>query len=485
MRVIVIGIDGACLELISPWIEEGSLPTISRMKKEGVFGRLESCLPPVTFPNWKCYSTGKNPGKFGVFWFEKVDLKNRRISIPNSSSFKSKELWDYLGERDIKVGIINMPSTYPPKKVNGILISGAPDAIEKNSTYPSDLERLLSSEFGYKIHPPTILSNREDCQNNIDRILDLIRKRFEILNLLIDDEEVKFLHMTIFYINVLHHFLWNHDLVKRAWIEIDKQIATSISKVRELNEKFNIMIMSDHGMNPIENVFYINTWLENEGYLFHKRSIYDFVNKIGFSRERVNKMINRLRVNRSLRRRFIPDILRSIIPDEEGKISEKAKETKIDWKRTTALASGQGPIYVNVIETGPRYERIRNELKSKLQNIKSPFNNSKVIKKVYKREEIYSGRYLRQSPDLIMSSNTNCHIDGSLGIRRILGKPTKWLADNKQGGLFIFWGSDIKKGEEIHGAKILDLAPTILYMFNVAIPEDMDGRPLKEIFEHA
>ena len=63
MKAIVIGLDGASFKLIKPWIEEGVLPNIRKVIEKGVYGDMRSCLPPVTAPNWKCYSTEKNPGE--------------------------------------------------------------------------------------------------------------------------------------------------------------------------------------------------------------------------------------------------------------------------------------------------------------------------------------------------------------------------------------------------------------------------------------
>ena len=51
-------------------------------------------------------------------------------------------------------------------------------------------------------------------------------------------------------------------------------------------------------------------------------------------------------------------------------------------------------------------------------------------------------------------------------------------------GIFIACGPDIKDtGENIGRARIIDLAPTILHMFNLEIPEDMDGKVLTNIFK--
>ena len=110
INMLVIGIDGACWPLIIKMIDAGELPNIKNLRENGVWGDMKSCIPPITYPAWKCYSTGKNPGKLGVFWWEYLDIEKQRSIIPNSQSFNSKEVWDYLNEYNIKTGIIGMPT---------------------------------------------------------------------------------------------------------------------------------------------------------------------------------------------------------------------------------------------------------------------------------------------------------------------------------------------------------------------------------------
>jgi predicted AlkP superfamily phosphohydrolase/phosphomutase len=113
MKTVVVGLDGAAFELIDPWIGEGALPNIARIKREGVWGDMRSVLPPVTSPNWKCYSTGKNPGKIGIFWWENIDWHNRKVYYPVARKLENKEIWDYMGEAGMKVGVLGMPQRKP------------------------------------------------------------------------------------------------------------------------------------------------------------------------------------------------------------------------------------------------------------------------------------------------------------------------------------------------------------------------------------
>ena len=148
-KVIVIGLDGATWDLIKLWADKGVLSTLKYLMTNGSFGISESIVPHYTFPNWKCISTGKNPGKLGVYSWMKVDFRKERI-IPNvSKDFKSNEIWDLLSDKNLPCGVIGMPTTYPPKKLEKGFIVSEMNPFDYNFTYPKELEEELKSQFNY------------------------------------------------------------------------------------------------------------------------------------------------------------------------------------------------------------------------------------------------------------------------------------------------------------------------------------------------
>ena len=484
MKTLVIGLDGASFNLIDPWINQGELPNLKEIKQNGVWGDMKSCLPPVTSPNWKCYSTGKNPGKIGIFWWENIDPKNKKFYFPRHRIYKNKELWDYIGEKEKKVGILNMPTTYPPKKVNGFMVSGAPDAENEEFAYPNDLEHYLKKNYNYKIRPES--SVLEKSEKYVQEILEIIENRFEVAKDLLEKENLDFLHVTIFYINMLHHYFWNNEYVKNGWKLIDKKIGELIKK-----EKYNVIIMSDHGSNEVELIFNISTWLEREGYLKIKIKLTNFLYKLGIKREKLSRLVHILHIEKILRK-IVPRKIISITPRKDGKIRGQDKSYIVNWNKTKVLPSSHGPIYVNLDKNTREYENFVNELIKKLDNVKNPLTSKKVVNKVYKKEEIYSGEYLKEAPDLIIDPAKGVRISDHTGKKDIFEIPKKlnspksprsWRAENKKTGLFMAYGPDIKNNKKIDDVSILDLAPTILHMFNISIPNDMDGKVLKEILK--
>lgn len=465
-KTIVVGIDGAHFELINQWLEGGELPNIKRCIEEGCYADLEVCLPPVTSPNWKCYSTGKNPGKLGIFWWENIDKKNKRVYYPEDRKNKHKEIWDYLSESGQKVFVIGTPTTYPPKEISGIMISGGGDALEKNFTYPPELEGELKEKYDYRVHPKhKIALEEKEAAEEMQELIDL---RFKVTKNYMQKDGFDFVQITTFYSNMIQHFLWNSEETKKAWKIMDDHIGDFLEM-----EDYNLIIMSDHGSNKIETAFNINTWLHEEGYLKYnfKYRFTKFLGKMGVNRQNVGKILSKLNLIEPLKK-ILPKKIDLTLPSETGEIKREGKSDKIDWERSDAIASGQGPIYI-------LNEEVKDEIKEKLSKIRGP-NGKKVLRNIYEKEEIYSGEYMDEAPDLIMDQEKGVHILGGIGKKDVFGFGEKWKAENKKYGLFIAHGPDIKQKGKIENISILDLAPTILVINGIKKPLSMDGNVLTE-----
>lgn len=465
-RTIVVGIDGAHFEMIDPWIRDGGLTNIKSLIKEGVSSDLRSCLPPVTSPNWKCYSSGLNPGKLGIYWWENIDVANQRVYYPESRKSHPNELWDYLSRAGYFVCSVGTPLTYPPKEVNGILVAGGPDCPDKGYTHPPELEAELRSEYGYRVHPDvSISSNREEAAKDIH---DLLETRFEAGLALMADQEFDFVQLTTFYINVLQHHFWNDEPTKRGWEIIDHYVG----EIRDRNPDANIVLMSDHGANKLDVVFNVNTLLAEHSYLAYRwrYRVLAALSKLGVTRQNIRAITDRLGIT-SILKRTIPGSAIETVPFDSAEIKQEAKTEHVDWRRSRAIASGQGPVYAIDPAAVP-------ELESELAQMED-FEGSPLFENVYYRDEIYDGEYLDEAPDLILDQMPNVHIRGSIGRDAVFEKPsdTGWRAENKKIGLFVGAGPDID-GPVPEQISILDLCPTILKLYDVDRPAKLDGEAL-------
>lgn len=462
---IVLGLDGANWALLEPWIESGRLPNIEALREEGVWTDMESVLPPVTCPNWRAYSTGKNPGKLGVFWWEKIDTEARTLTTPNSRSFKSVDYWDYLNDEGLDAGVVNLPMTYPPFEMDAYMVAGGPGSDQREYTHPPELGDRLD-ENGYRLHPETPVTSKDD-RTAAAALVDLIDDRLETFRRLLDEETVDVAHCTVFYINVLQHFFWRGDPTRRAWQVIDEHVGA----LRDEYPDATLVLMSDHGCKDVDTVFYVNSWLEETGYLTTKTDTSDVLSGTGFNKKQLSRLAHRLGVH-GLVTRLAPAWLTASIPEDEEGFKREQKLEKVDWGESAAIASGQGLVYV--IDDDPdTVDQLVSDLEALTDDAGRP-----IAREVFTREEAYSGPYTGEAPEIVFDQRPGVHTSGAIGSNPVFTGVGTWEAENVRTGLFLADGPAVEADSLDETVSILDVAPTVLQSVGCAIPTDMDGRVL-------
>jgi len=486
VKVLVIGLDGGTWNIIEPMVKAGKLPTIAKLMGEGCYGDLESSLPSVTYPAWKCYSTGKNPGKLGVYYFMGVDIKMRKVVVFKSTSFKSKELWDYLSQNNITCGVIGMPSTYPPKKIEGFMVSEFVTE-DVGFTYPRELETELKNKFNYSFEKTESHNASKDFL--VNESVNLIKQRFRAAHYLIDKYNPLLFHLTIFHTDNLQHVFWKHmekndkkygKVIDKVWTLLDTEISKLLAHFKD--DDLYTFIISDHGSTSIKAIFDITQYLINKKYLYVNYR-YAFLNLI-------YNLVELARIRPALI--SIMEKVKNLpffkdTPSNALTIHKSILETPIDWNRSKIIPLDDGPVYLNlnIIRTKEAYNKTREELIDQISEIKNPKTGEKMVKEIFKKEEIYSGDCLDEAPDLLILPNEGYDIHHPVGNRKIwnFNPKGKRFATHKLHGILIIHGKDIRKDTKIPDAKIYDITPTILHIFNLPIPSDLDGKVLKEAFK--
>jgi predicted AlkP superfamily phosphohydrolase/phosphomutase len=482
MTTIAIGLDGANWEMLGGWLDEGRLPNLAELIETGIGGTSESVLPPLTVPNWKCYATGKNPGKLDVFRFDRIDTENREHVFHDATDFKSPELWDYLTDEGQTAGVVNKPSTYPPKEIDGFVVAGGPDASEREYrslsegfASPPEIEEFLVEELDYRVHPSPMISPTETGEAEIEAILDLIDLRFEAAEALLDREDPDFLHLTVFYSMALQHYFFREEPVRRAWERIDEWLG------RFADRGDDLLILSDHGTWQVETVFYVNVWLEQEGYLVTERSVDHWLRRAGVTRERALAVAKRLGITEALSA-VVPERIQKLLPWEEGLKRERVLAA-VDWEETTAIASNQGPVYLAVEDPDER-ARLREELIEKLSTVTHPETGDPLIADAHRGDHYYYGPYTDNAPDILLDQGENVHVSDAIGPSSWYSASGVWEGGNMPDGIFLFSGPSFREEGLSQSARIVDLAPTLLHAMGLPVPEDMDGRVL-DVFDSA
>lgn len=494
-RVLVIGLDGATFDLLLPWMEEGRLPQLAAIWRRSSYGYLRSTIPPMTASAWPSFQTGKNPGKHGLFDFMQYEPGSYETTFINARSMREEPLWETLGQHGKQVVVINVPITYPPRPVNGFLISGMmTPGVNVEFTYPANLGQELLDEIGdYQILLPAGAVVYMGLRGFVDRMRHVTRKRAETAEFLMQRIDWDFFMLHFQSPDALQHALWSHldpghpayptakeedrEYVQDYYRELDSLVG---GVVRAAGENVTVILMSDHGFGPVRGRFHVNRWLAARGLLTVASSL---PQRVLDSLEGVLQWDVALK----LRRRLV-----SPRGKQDARLRRLTQQALIDWANTRAFAL-QGAVAIRllincrgreplgIVEPGAEYERLRDEIAEQLLQIRAPKTGSPVVERVFKREEIYSGPALEMMPDLVALPVGGYQIATRLGGKQLFGPvPHYFTGNHRMEGILMMAGPDILPGQRIEGAEIVDLFPTILFLLDVPLPPDLDGKVLVE-----
>ena len=520
-KVFVIGWDSATWDLIRPWIAQGKLVNLAKLIDQGASGSLESVIPPLTPPAWTSFMTGKNPGKHGIFHFFEPKAGGYAMRYTNAGSRRSRTIWQLLSAAGHTVGTVNVPFTYPPEQVQGFQISGMDTPSEKSPfIYPPQLREELEGALGrinLELRFLGAMNSDEKHQKALDEMAAVDRQWTNTGLYLIEKHPVDIMMLTYMSIDTVQHHFWQYmdpahflhdpkaaEKFGNAILSVYERLDSSIGEfIRQLPEGTTVFVVSDHGAGPVsDRTLYLNRYLAQLGLLKYRADERSALNNV--QRALTKSLYRLLRGSLSSgQKKTLANLFPKLRERLEGAYT--AYEN-IDWTATKAYCSevvaSPPSIWINRKGSKPNgiidddeYEPLRALLIEKLKALKDPRSGESVITNIYRREEVFQGPYSEEGPDLVLdwwsgsgfSSNTSFPEEGHeppLLIReRQPMKEPEWGGTHRREGILIAAGGPIKKGAQINGARLMDMAPTLLYLSGQKIPADMDGRVLLDLFE--
>jgi predicted AlkP superfamily phosphohydrolase/phosphomutase len=456
-RVLVIGLDSAPPSLLFEELD-GSLPNLDRLRREGLWGPLRTCVPAITVPAWMTGYTSRDPGELGIYGFRnRADHSYTGLAMADSSRVTLPTAWDILARYGKQSVTVAIPPAYPPRPIQGCSVGCflTPSTASGRFTYPASLGAEINNWVGeYIVDVPNF---RTDDKDYILRsCFEMTERRFKVIQKLMESRPWDFFGFVEIGVDRMHHGFWKdhdpthrkhepggrfRDAIRDYYRFVDQQIGGLLER---LDEQTTILVVSDHGAKKMEGGICINEWLIERGYLTLKQR---------------------------------PTSLTPF-----GKL-------EVDWSRTVAWGEGgyYGRVFMNVQGREPngtvpaaRYEDVRDELAAALAAI--PDDQGRPLDtQVFKPDRIY--RATRGvAPDLMVYfDDLNWRSVGSVGHN------TVYTFDNDTGpddanhaedGVFVIRGPGIMPRGPVGGRRLLDLAPTILERFGYPVPADMQGRSL-------
>lgn len=511
-KVLVIGLDGATFDLIKPWAADGYLPTLDRLMREGAHGTLRSTIPPMTAPAWTSFATGTNPAKHRLYDWIAREPGSYRFSPVTAVNGTAPTIYTLLSRANRRICTLNVPMTYPPVPVNGVMVSGLPaPSTQSTITYPVGLyQDILQAVGDYILYPdPGQAYSEAGVASFLERLYRCTEIRTRTFNYLQSREAWDFAMIVFNGTDTICHALWKytdpehplHDPARHAkfgsairdyYQYMDKHLARILDT---LDENTTLIIMSDHGSGPFHKFIHVNNWLIQEGFMQVRSRLSSRLKqglfRLGFAPMNVYNALMRLGLG-ALKREVVrgqgQGLLKALFLSFED----------VDWHRTLAYSLGNvGQIYLNVagrepigcVQPGAEYQAARDHIIARLKELRDPQTGEQVVEAVYRREEIYSGDQLEHAPDILFIPRRMEYFgfgEYEFGSHKVVEAMERGISGtHRLNGVFLAYGPAVQPGVVVEDAHIVDLAPTILHIMGVPIPEHMDGRVLHEILPEA
>jgi predicted AlkP superfamily phosphohydrolase/phosphomutase len=476
VQVLFLGLDGATFSVLDPLMAAGVMPNLRRISESGVRSPMQTVMPPLTPPGWTSLVTGRRPGRHGVFdFFQKDTPDSEFFRLSNSLDIHTETIWSLASAAGRRVISLNFPLMFPAPPVNGYVVPGGwmpwkqlrlgchPRSLfDRLKQLPSFDPRELSLDMELEAKAVDGCPDEEYA----DWVALHIRREqrwFEIMRHLLESESPELVGVVFDGVDKLQHLVWRFlDPAFRPadptpWEADMTQLCESY--FRNLDEIIGelvdiagrdatVIFGSDHGFGPTDEVLYINTWLEEHGYLFWADDVAT-TEATGIGFDEMTRHIHTL-----------------------------------DWSRTLAYAATPSSQGIHVVAREPgtderlsaeRRDEIVRKLAADLRAARHPETGQPIADFVVTREESFAGPYDACAPDVSIMPADGLSIS-------ILRSETAFRAretvrgNHRFDGIFIAAGPGVRQGERLTDVSILDVAPLILHTLGVAQPMDLDGR---------
>ncbi len=453
--VVMIGLDGADFDLLVPWMEQGELPNLKAFLDGAAVGELTTVFPILSPVCWTSAATGVNPGKHGIFDFQKPDPEGGEMLLEQANNRRATPVWMLLSDAGYRVGILNVPMTYPPDPVRGDMVSGFPfPSGDVNPCYPPE----LSEEMGeYPLDYLGLNLFEQTPEMLLEKFYAGQTARARVAEDWLASGDYDFLWLTFTCTDKIQHFFWRHmdpnhplhhvanlekhsDAILELWRKQDEILGRMLALIPE---NATVMMMSDHGFDAIYRQVNMANWISHTE---------------------------------------VPQLMKTMAVPK--------------------LYITNGILHYELqgeLPGGSDREAFLDRFIQICKDLKDPKTGVHPFEYIFRREDVFSGRMVEKAPDVVFFEAPKYYVT--------MGRPdstdlpfvqdvwsTSFSANHRPEGIFAMRGPGVKPrtsgsmrdrlaaGGDFDHANIIDVAPTMLALMSQPIPDDMDGRFLKEGF---
>lgn len=484
-RVILIGLDGGTFTVLDPLMDRGKMPFLRQLIGRSVRGPLRTVTPALTPPGWTSLMTGKRPGQHGVFdFFQKEARDSEYFRLTSSHDIHAETIWTVASKRGRRAIALNFPLTFPPPDVDGFVVPGGwmpwrqlrlgchpPGLFDELKTLPSFNARELAMDRALEDkalegcaaeeYADWIMLHTRREQRWADILRHLMTKgEFDLIGIVFDGVD-KLQHLCWRFLDPAcwpnQPTAWHRDITRLCEAYFSQLDGIIEQIVEQAGPDATVVLASDHGAGPTSDVLYLNTWLQQHGYLAWNENA------------------------------DVPTVAGPSI----GMAHIARHVHELDWHRTVAYAATPSSFGVHVVSNGrpasaapapAARSLLQAELAEALQAVQHPATGRRLIENVETREQLFVGPYAELAPDLSLTLADGAVVS-ILRSEEVVRQRPEPLGSHRPHGIFVATGPGLRSDVLLEELSIVDVAPFVLHQLGLDIPESMAGEVPLDAFE--
>lgn len=430
------------------------LPNFRAVSEQGMFGRVQSTVPPTSIAAWTSIFSGCDPGQHGITgYLRRPHPPEVQMGLVDSRDVAVPRVWDLLSEQGKRSIVLNVPMTYPVHPFNGHMVSDfLTPGFDSACVHPAERKEEIRSVLGGPYHFDVSEFGgyrRLETTDLIEKVFAQADEQLAWAEHLLDEPWDLFVFATIGS-DRLHHTIWRyfdpshpeyqeHPEYSTAVFRFYQKLDAALGRIRaRLPADTTLLITSDHGMGTMYGRINLNDWLIQNGYLFLK--------------------------------------------DGPPAAPAKLNFAAVDWNRTRAFATGayEALLYLHPEKKdAPDYDALLTELSHKISAIPGK-DGDPLATVVHRLDALYGDAALAHAPDAVvyfdgLKLGVNCDV-GNTGLYSMANSVGKDDALHTPEGTFFITGPGVPATGQVPPISVVDITPTILHALGLQPTSQMRGK---------
>lgn len=508
-RVLVIGLDATEATLLEKWAAEGELPNIARLTREGAIGRLDNPMETLPGAIWPEIVSGRSGGKTGLFYHPaQIHTGEAVLRWTEHDEVDPRDnYWSVASEAGRRVCVIDQVQAVLNSNLNGVQVLewALHDRTFGERCHPAELMDEINARYGP--HPVRVCNHYENSDRGhealLDDLVDGASKKQQLALDLMAREDWDLFACTLSETHCVGHHFWHYfdetsphhrpdaprkhrNAIKTIYRQADETMGKLIEAA---GSGATVLVVASHGMGP-----------SHAGY----QMLPEILVRLGMGSGRGAASRNRFRrtqfwLKHNLPRRALPamralshlPVIRAM-QQRAGSLRFPLESAEV---RAAAVPNNRvGGIRLNLkgrdpfgsVAPGNEAIAIMEELRTELQKLEDPKTGEPIVERVITANEVFGPDHHPDIPDVMVVFRTGhgaieaCRSD-RIGLVEVpyFTRRSHRTGDHTVESRLWVAGPDLPAGVRLPPAHVLDIAPTILKLLDVAPPQNMDGRPIK------